>query len=361
MEAVTSLSMDAPLVAPTLDYFTFVTECFSSWSGEDDIYCQLQTRDLDTLIIPTKLLAFYSPKLSSVLQENTENIISLDEDSRTISTLLDLLKHGKSQSLNKEVILAVVEAGESLGIHLENISYSRLGNEIAEEKPENLSAYCSDMLEHEENIQDTTEELSNNTEHNLSQKSFIKEFDDVLEQHSDMLEEKPPSGDEDESSISPEKLGNSRFDCNTCGNTFQTRNKLGRHMLCHTGFRCNVCSKGFRMLSLLKRHLETNHIEEMQDQYFTSENETLTEDTHENEETQSDVAKSRPIPDSMLEHNFECKTCGKMFKTKAKLSRHSLCHTNFKCSICSKGFRLSSLLQRHMSTLHMDTIQMSSV
>merc|ERR1712179_862201 len=280
-----------------------------------------------------------------------ENIISVDKDSRTISILLDLLKYGKSQSCNKEVILAVVEAGESLGIEMENISYF-LNNKVDEEKCEDVTNNPYNILDHEENCQDTTEKL--NTEYNLSL------FDNILKEPSVLFQRKPLSRNENESTTMTEKLEDIGYDCKTCGNTYPTRKELSRHVLCHTSFRCNVSKEGFKKHSLLERHWELGH-EENLDMYFTSENATLTEDTNETDESQNDDTKTESSNDIMSKLNFECNTCGKTFKSKLKLTRHSMCHTNFKCSICFKGFRISSLLQRHMSTMHMSTIQLSFV
>ena len=48
--------------------------------------------------------------------------------------------------------------------------------------------------------------------------------------------------------------------------------------------------------------------------------------------------------------SFECETCGKYFKKKNYLIRHTMIHTGenpFKCSKCEKGFAHAKLLERH--------------
>ena len=179
-----------------------------------------------------------------------------------------------------------------------------------------------------------------------------------MEEPSYLFERKSLSRNENESTTMTEKLEGMGHNCKTCGNTFPTRNKLSRHVLCHTSLQCNVCKEGFKKHSLLERHLEIIHEEKLD---LTAENATLTEDTNEIDELQKDDTKTESSNDIVSKLNFECNTCGKTFKSKLKLTRHSMCHTNFKCSICFKGFRISSLLQRHMSTMHMNTIQLSFV
>ncbi|PRD24668.1 UNVERIFIED_CONTAM: zinc finger protein 14-like protein [Trichonephila clavipes] len=47
---------------------------------------------------------------------------------------------------------------------------------------------------------------------------------------------------------------------------------------------------------------------------------------------------------------FECKHCGKCFRFKGDMQRHTRIHTGekpFKCDICQKSFRQSSHLNQH--------------
>ena len=349
------------MFALTSFHKTLLLDTFNLWKGEDSDL-QIITRDEMKIFTQSKLLTFYAPKLFSMLENNIENktTICVDEDCKTVLILLNLLKVGKATTDNKAVILEVMEAAKSFGICLENITYTREEKEAVDEKevpsnisPESFLRGFDELIDNKDGDGDESKysEASFDCSTNMSKDSFIKRFDDILETNSEKL--KLVQNHRSEEIVQEEAVAvdKSMYKCETCGKSFKTKNKLSRHSLCHTSFRCNVCHKGFRMLSMLRRHMTTMHAEEEQEDSSSSENETLMEEVEESTFFES-VETNTTINNEDSQLNYECKTCGKSFKTKMKLSRHSLCHTNYKCHVCLKGFRMSSMLQRHVLTMH---------
>merc|ERR1712150_225007 len=56
--------------------------------------------------------------------------------------------------------------------------------------------------------------------------------------------------------------------CDSCPQTFKSKNKLKFHKMCHTNQNCRYCGKGFRFASLLKKHMSSCQEELLQDSGF---------------------------------------------------------------------------------------------
>ena len=63
-----------------------------------------------------------------------------------------------------------------------------------------------------------------------------------------------------------------------------------------------------------------------------------------------DELDALPVTWDSCEKPYECNVCGKMFKLKQHLTRHTYIHTGvkmFKCSECGKKFNQSNTLKIH--------------
>ncbi|XP_041661771.1 zinc finger protein 665-like [Cheilinus undulatus] len=191
--------------------------------------------------------------------------------------------------------------------------------------------------------------------------------------------------------------GEKPFSCSECGKSFNQKCYLKLHLAHHRGekpFSCSVCGRGFSWCYQLKKHkcgegqvsephqkqtegkkeqVETGASREncggVRDQdpgrRLQPESEGRTEDHSETKsENSDDLSKTRKHQfglNSVGNVNYKrpktykkphrCSECGKAFRLKTDLNRHTRIHTGvkpFNCTVCSKRFYLKGHLRSHM-------------
>lgn len=96
-------------------------------------------------------------------------------------------------------------------------------------------------------------------------------------------------------------------------------------------YKCRFCKKAFSKLFEYRNHLKTER--EKRKEFFslcTICNKLL---------TRGKLIAHMKIHSLVKEQRFQCDTCGKNYRTKRNLNRHSLTHTGMPhiCDICGKG------------------------
>lgn len=191
------------------------------------------------------------------------------------------------------------------------------------------------------------------------------------------------------------------FECHHCGNKYDRKNYLIRHMHTHSGIKphkcsychkaytrpetlryhiasrhkeyasnfefnifCNICQKGFHRSSYLETHMKTHEDKEYNcavcNEVFTSR-ELLKEHCKSHQEALlctecgQMFTRTEYLNAHMRRHTgekpYSCRFCDKSFMSSTQLKVHERYHTGEKphvCSICSKGFGRPYNLKVHM-------------
>ncbi|XP_053674244.1 zinc finger protein 567-like [Anopheles nili] len=145
----------------------------------------------------------------------------------------------------------------------------------------------------------------------------------------------------------------SRYICEHCPRTFQTRFSLEQHMEEHvegmrnaTAVACNVCGFVLRNKYSLSSHMKRMHTEHPPvscvscGKVFKSQRNL---NTH--------------LANVCTDRTFPCPICSKQFKKKIKLKEHMTTHTKsalYQCPYCPKTFSFETQLYTHRKQVHYD-------
>ncbi|WAR25122.1 ZN251-like protein [Mya arenaria] len=135
--------------------------------------------------------------------------------------------------------------------------------------------------------------------------------------------------------------------CPVCEKLFYVGD-LSQHMHIHSENRhkhlCDICGEKFAQSGGLKSHIFFKHEDHPQKEHkcFLCDSAFLT----------ASLLKQHVKIVHSIERLFTCETCGKSFKQKTKLKRHSAVHSDvypYKCDFtgCEKNFKTKDLLRMH--------------
>ncbi|XP_050072392.1 zinc finger protein 91-like [Anopheles maculipalpis] len=137
--------------------------------------------------------------------------------------------------------------------------------------------------------------------------------------------------------------------CDTCGNVFNRKENLNRHILLKHGIAtipCEDCSKLFKTIHALNRH-KIRHTGEKR--YACRKSESCTK------RYANEVDRRRhEMSVHTLERPHQCAHCGAGFVRKRQLTVHERRHTGVKpyaCTVCGKEFVDAGPLRNHMRTV----------
>ena len=160
----------------------------------------------------------------------------------------------------------------------------------------------------------------------------------------------------------------SHHQCQICGKSCHSRNKLLRHVSLHATHTCEECDRDFSRASQLRSHMVRCHSNERpyKCEYcfkgFVTQSELRSHlVTHTGVSSHQCSTCSRVFSTAAglrrhvqrmheLVDRFVCTQCGQGFRVKRDLDNHVLRHTDptpFRCRYCRKGFAWSQGLKRH--------------
>ncbi|XP_062265697.1 zinc finger protein 2-like [Platichthys flesus] len=132
------------------------------------------------------------------------------------------------------------------------------------------------------------------------------------------------------------------FSCSVCGNRFNKRGNINKHMRIHTGekpFSCPVCGTRFNQKLALNTHMRIH----------TGEKPFSCSVCGKRFTNRANLNKHMRIHTG--EKPFSCSVCGKRFMDRGNLNTHMRLHTGekpFSCSVCGTRFNQKLALNRHM-------------
>jgi len=203
------------------------------------------------------LLCFYSKIIGEMLEGNKDDLagISVPASSSSLTMLLKVLVSGSVIGNNKDNLLEVGQAAESLGIVLNDrqIGYRRKNTssqvsavkETVEINGRKVSYRKSaEVVEAPEIKSEPTEESMGNTP--------AVEDASVEMKNGPQTKKRKKHNSADASEVGDKT-------CTTCGKVFPTSGRLMAHMNVHKDdkekpFKCDVCEKGFSSAASLKNH-----------------------------------------------------------------------------------------------------------
>ena len=155
--------------------------------------------------------------------------------------------------------------------------------------------------------------------------------------------------------------------CEFCGHNVRSVQKLVMHYLKHKEIeRCEICGKCFVLKWNLTNHIMYHHLTDLickvcGIEIYSKAGMTNHMKGHASEVNCTVCGKRFPGVFSLRAHakrahyssDYECKECGKFFRTELGLERHVPVHSGeFKCNECGKAFRDNCEVRRHMRMVH---------
>ncbi|XP_077546126.1 uncharacterized protein LOC144158836 [Haemaphysalis longicornis] len=134
--------------------------------------------------------------------------------------------------------------------------------------------------------------------------------------------------------------------CERCSKTFDSKDRLTRHVSKHSGsvsLSCHLCRAVFSQKEYLTRHLQTHHVEKLFRCPHCAKRFLLKAEMRTHVRTHKDVQK------------YACNYCPAKFLARGRLQKHVTRHTGIKLSACPKcplRFARTKDLERHYSMQH---------
>ncbi|CAL8121604.1 unnamed protein product [Orchesella dallaii] len=153
--------------------------------------------------------------------------------------------------------------------------------------------------------------------------------------------------------------------CPTCGKEFKSKQAMERHSSVHVvnkTFLCEQCPKAFPAKRNLILHIKHVHLEATVAPCYicgcpvvNGKQRGMMEKhvvTHMSEQERADYYRVKGI--ERKRKVYKCSPCGKEFKSKQNLGRHSCVYANnkFQCEQCPKAFRVEFSFQQHVKNFH---------
>ena len=153
------------------------------------------------------------------------------------------------------------------------------------------------------------------------------------------------------------------FICPQCGNEYNTRSILIRHLSSHAEkqFKCHLCQKKNSQKDHLKRHTDSIHYQLKKwecnrcDAKFSRKEHLMNHKQTIHEEEQIFKRSERKGE----KKKYPCRYCEKSFDLAHVKKHHEKIHTGekpFKCKVCGHNFRQKNQLNTHIHHKHDDSV-----
>jgi len=161
------------------------------------------------------------------------------------------------------------------------------------------------------------------------------------------------------------------YKCSDCDKIFKLASELKQHAVVHQTTECNICNKTFTQYTGLRKHMKNTHSEGLKSHMCITCGKVFAQaaslathmSVHTGEKPYLCPVCGKAFADNsnmrghiktvhIVEGEFPCQTCNRMFKSKLRLMRHERCmHTDlprpYTCHHCGKGFLVQSSLVVH--------------